>query len=109
MIQIQRTHYDTLKSRKTAKLWASITIRQCWKIIYKKWASRNERLHNPPIINKMEGNGILNKAIKQELHLGINNLPIQEFAHLYKQPEHKLLKKSLELRKSWFATVEQEG
>ena len=95
MVQLQQSHFEAIKSHRTATQWASKTIKQCWKIIYTKWAGRNKRLHDPPTINKMEGNELLNEAIEKELELGLNNLPLQEFIHLFKKPLDKLMKKSL--------------
>ena len=85
--------------------WASKTIKQSWKIIYTQWDGRNQRLHDPPTLNKLEGVEILHQAMREELHLGLNQLPLQEFTHIFKHPIETLMKKLLESKKSWFATI----
>ena len=53
----------------------------------------------------MEGIEILDNAITQEINLGINNLPLSEFTHLFKHPSNTVINRSLEMKKCWFSTV----
>lgn len=102
---LQKHYYSISKSRKSPKLWTSKVIKQSWSVIYKKWKGRNAQLHDPPTINKLEGIDILHRAITKEYALGLNSLPLSEFTHLFKKPLEKILKSSLEMKQSWFATV----
>ena len=105
MVDLQQEYYKALKSKKLSQLWASKTIKNNWTIIYTKWSARNERLHDPPTINKMEGIEILDNAIIQEINLGLNNLPLSEFTHLFKHSSQVVINRSLVMKKSWFTTV----
>ena len=53
----------------------------------------------------MEGIQLLDAAINNEFHLGLNNLPLSEFTHLFKHPAERILQRSLESKKSWFSTI----
>ena len=76
MVAQQQEFYTTSNSKETGKSWASKLIKNSWTIIYTKWEARNEKLHDPPTISKMEGIQELKEAICQEMILGLNNLPL---------------------------------
>ena len=42
---LQQSHYDTIGSRRSGKLWLSKLIRRIWQIAWNLWIHRNKALH----------------------------------------------------------------
>ena len=106
IIQIQQQYLSKKSSKTSAQSWAKKIIRKSWKTLRNSWDKRNEKLHSPNIITKLEGYDKLKEAITQEWHLGLNNLPVMEFSHLFnKYHTPQVTCKSLDQMKSWFSTI----
>ena len=69
------------------------------------WDSRNQHLHNKEQLQNLEGAEILNKVIEKEWEFGLGRLPILEFSFFFRIKKQKLMKKSLESKKDWLASV----
>ena len=69
------------------------------------WEHRNTELHKPENLHDLEGKKLLNKAVLKEWKIGLGDLPALEFSYFFRIKEDKLMKKSLEGKKDWLATV----
>ena len=106
MIQIQDEYCIRKGWSSTGQTWAKKIIKNRWKTIRETWDKRNEKLHSPSIIDKLEGYDALKTAISNEWQLGLHNLPPIEFRHLFnKHHTPEKIGKSLDQMKSWFSTI----
>ena len=69
------------------------------------WDNRNKALHVPNTLEEMQGIQVLNRVIKTEWELGLHNLPMLEFSHLFRGTIDELMNKSTDGKKDWLATV----
>lgn len=105
-LDIQDNYYWRKEDKQTGNSWGKKLIKHGWSLIQHTWEKRNDKLHSPEIITKLEGFDTLKKAIESEWQLGLHNLPPIEFAHLFdKYHTPTTTCKSLDQMKSWFATV----
>ena len=53
----------------------------------------------------MEGIQILNTVIAQEREVGLSELPMLEYSHLFRLSKNELMHKSTDGKKDWLVTV----
>ena len=104
LITYQQEYLINKNSKKSALTWASMLIRAGWELISVIWQARNDKIHTTPIVAELEGQPILNQAIRQEYNIGISFLPAR-FRCYFRIPLHKILSQPLSARKSWFKSV----
>ena len=68
------------------------------------WDERNWKLHETPISADLEGQAVLDVAMKKELSLGRSRLPVR-YGYLFDFSPLPLLSKPLRWKKNWFRTV----
>ena len=90
---------------KKPNTWAKKVIKAGWRILMEMWEKRNNKLHEPDVLQEMEGKKVLNKVVAKEWDVGLSNLPAFEFSHLFRLKLDKLMKKSIEGKKDWLVTV----
>ena len=66
---------------------------------------RNEALHKVEKIQELEGLQILNKSINKEWKIGLSELPMIEYSHMFRIKEKELMEKSIEGKKDWLLVV----
>ena len=101
----QHQYLINTESKRSIQSWCTRLIKNGWTIITTIWESRNNQLHTPDILNKLEGLDLLNKAIEKEWDHGLGKLPILEFSHFFRLKKDTLRKKTVEAKKDWLATV----
>ena len=105
IIEYQRNFHLQSDRYDKAFTWPTKVIKAGWKLITAMWDYRNDALHQTPTIEDMEGIEVINKVIKQERNIGLSDLPMLEFSHLFRISEEELMKKSTEGKKDWLCTV----
>ena len=106
IIEIQSKYYTNRGLKYTGTGWAKKLIKGNWSLLRHSWDKRNNKLHSPEIIQKLEGFEELQKAIQAEWQLGLHNLPGMEFEHLFnKHHTPEKIGRSIEQMKSWFSTI----
>ena len=88
-----------------AKAWAKNLIKLNWDLLQEIWQERNEKLHETQTILDREGHKELMEAIKRERAIGLNRLPIREFAYLFQIKWDKLKTRTTGYLKAWFVKV----
>ena len=83
LVTIQEEFYQMKRDKRTGTSWGKKLIKNAWSLIRLSWDKRNNKLHSPEIITKLEGFDALKLAIENEWQLGLHNLPPIEFSHLF--------------------------
>ena len=105
IIQYQEEYYNSINSRRSINLWTTKIIRNGWNIISSVWKNRNNYLHQENILQDMEGKQILDDTIKKEWNVGLSNLPLLEYRHMFKMKPTTILNKPISWKKDWLATI----
>ena len=105
VLQYQQQFLAVEYSDRKISSWSKKIIKAGWKLLMKMWENRNEHLHKPNKILEMEGRTELHKSLIAEWDLGLSELPAFEFTHFFRMKKEKLLKKSIEGKKDWLATI----
>ena len=100
----QQKYYEWIGVRKTDKRWVVAMIKKLWQISWTLWIDRNDLLHKTPMAADLSGAASLDKAIRDECHLGNNGLPAPVKATFPKDID-RLVKAPLAQRKSWLVLV----
>ena len=103
--RIQQQHLQHRSSQKSPKTWAKDLVKANWTLLQQIWYERNDKLHNTQIILDNEGHKELLRAVKNEMAIGLHQLPIRDFAHMFQIKKKILYNKSVDFLKTWFVTV----
>ena len=88
--------------------WATKMIRANWEIIHAIWLHRNDAVHEKQKLKELEGVPLLNQVIKRHWNVGVRRLPLTEFSYMFRITlTTDLIKKSVDTKKSWLATVKR--
>ena len=71
------------------------------------WMARNEQFHKTDRIKDLEGQDILNKAIKEEHAIGLSWLPAYSFSWMFMKKENEMMKESNDTMRNWLGMVKQ--
>ena len=105
IIAYQREFHLRTNEKQHGFNWPKKVIKAGWNIITSMWDNRNKALHVPNTLEEMQGIQVLNRVIKTEWELGLHNLPMLEFSHLFRGTIDELMNKSTDGKKDWLATV----
>ena len=100
----QDIYFKWMGMRKTGKRWVVSLIKKLWEISWELWDDRNSVLHNTPMAADLSGAVSLDKAIREEFHLGCDGLPTLVRGQFPKEVD-TVLNSSLIQRKSWLVLV----
>ena len=100
----QDIYFKWMGMRRTGKRWVVSLIKKLWEISWELWDDRNSVLHNTPMAADLSGAVSLDKAIREEFHLGCDGLPTLVRGQFPKEVD-TVLNSSLIQRKSWLVLV----
>ena len=101
---LQHAHYQTIKSLKSGKRWASELIKKLWLVSWDMWRFRNGILHSQSTTVPTNFTFLLSSTIIQEMNHGHRSLPAK-CKYLFAQSIASILKGSVNGKKLWLATV----
>ena len=105
IITYQHNHLKQHFPQQRVTTWSKRVVKAGWKVIMEIWKYRNDILHTTDNIELMQGRQILEETVAKEWNIGLHNLPILEFSHLFRLKLDELMKKSTQSKKDWLLTV----
>ena len=96
-----------MDTKKRGLSWATKMIRANWEIIHAIRLHRNDAVHETQKLKELEGVPLLNQVIKRHWNVGVRRLPLTEFSYMFRITLTDLIKKSVDTKKSWLATVKR--
>ena len=103
--EMQQRYRSKKYTHSRSQLWSKRLIKINWALLSSVWLQRNEQLHNTQAIYDREGHKELLRAIDKEWKIGLNQLPIRDFAYLFQLKWKHLKRRTTSYLKGWFAKV----
>ena len=105
IISYQRDHMSRHQPNRSCLAWSKKLMNASWGLLMDIWTFRNESLHEPHVIQELEGRQQLDDTIFMQWNRGLGPLPPHDFSHLFRIKIADLQNKSIEGKKDWLATV----
>jgi hypothetical protein len=102
--KVQQHYYTWVDSLKSGSKWVEGLIKQLWEVEFSAWEHRNSVLHDTPMAEILSGRLSLDRSLRREWALGIEELPALVQAIL---PDDiaTVLDSTVAEKKGWFVLV----